>query len=420
MDLEPVLGEENGNDNFRPLKTIPVFSFHLLVSALISIVGVGMAVVFPDNKRCEAYFLMLYLRVIFWFITLNSKKYFIITYFRINSQRETMDLEPVLGEENGNDNFRPLKTIPVFSFHLLVSALISIVGVGMAVVFPDNKRCEAYFLMLYLRVIFWFITLLFDHVIKYHHDKLRMNGFHDFHRATGVHKSVPLYLVSLWNTAIMAIQALMQHYYGDDFGEHCIQSFFSPIVYVSVFTAVECGILAIIHGTYIARLFDHVIKYHHDKLRMNGFHDFHRATGVHKSVPLYLVSLWNTAIMAIQALMQHYYGDDFGEHCIQSFFSPIVYVSVFTAVECGILAIIHGTYIARVMRFNRARPLPDAMRGSFEGCSSVGLTQRNADVAELLEKQADLISFLQDHNLRLNQRLMQMNSEVRTITLPPS
>ncbi|XP_055678220.1 transmembrane protein 192 [Lutzomyia longipalpis] len=237
-----------------------------------------------------------------------------------------MDLEPVLGEENGNDNFRPLKTIPVFSFHLLVSALISIVGVGMAVVFPDNKRCEAYFLMLYLRVIFWFITLLFDHVIKYHHDKLRMNGFHDFHRATGVHKSVPLYLVSLWNTAIMAIQALMQHYYGDDFGEHCIQSFFSPIVYVSVFTAVECGILAIIHGT----------------------------------------------------------------------------------------------YIARVMRFNRARPLPDAMRGSFEGCSSVGLTQRNADVAELLEKQADLISFLQDHNLRLNQRLMQMNSEVRTITLPPS
>lgn len=32
MDLEPVLGEENGNDNFRPLKTIPVFR---LVSRLV-------------------------------------------------------------------------------------------------------------------------------------------------------------------------------------------------------------------------------------------------------------------------------------------------------------------------------------------------------------------------------------------------
>ncbi|XP_059610357.1 transmembrane protein 192 [Phlebotomus argentipes] len=237
-----------------------------------------------------------------------------------------MDLEPVLGEENGNDNFRPLKTIPVFSFHLLVSTLISFIGVGMAVVFPESQRCEAYFLMLYLRAIFWVVTLLFDHMIKYHHDKLRMNGFHDFHRATAVHKSVPFYLVSLWNTAIMAIQTLIQQYYGDDFGEHCIQSLFSPIVYVSIFSAVETGVLAVIHGT----------------------------------------------------------------------------------------------YISRVMRFNRARPLPDAMRGSFDSGSSVGLTQRNADVAELLEKQADLISFLQDHNLRLNQRLMQMNSEVRTITLPPS
>uniref|UniRef100_A0A1B0D9F0 Uncharacterized protein n=3 Tax=Phlebotomus papatasi TaxID=29031 RepID=A0A1B0D9F0_PHLPP len=70
-----------------------------------------------------------------------------------------MDLEPVLGEENGNDNFRPLKTIPVFSFHLLVSTMISFIGVGMAIVFPENKRCEAYFLMLYLRAIFWVVTL---------------------------------------------------------------------------------------------------------------------------------------------------------------------------------------------------------------------------------------------------------------------
>ncbi|GAB0087655.1 Transmembrane protein 192 [Sergentomyia squamirostris] len=237
-----------------------------------------------------------------------------------------MDLEPVLGEENENENFRPLKTVPAFSFHLLMSTLISAIGVGMALVFPENKRCEAYFLMLYLRAIFWVVTLLFDHIVKYHHNTLRMNGFHDFHRATNVHKSVPFLLVSLWNTAIMTIQALMQDYYGPDFGEHCVQGFFSPIVYVSAFSAVETGILAIIHGV----------------------------------------------------------------------------------------------YISRVMRFNKARPLPDALRGTFDHGNSVGLTQRNADVVELLEKQADLIAFLQDHNLRLNQRLMQMNSEVRTITLPPS
>lgn len=46
------------------------------------------------------------------------------------------------------------------SLHLLVSSMISLAGVIMAATWPDNKRCEAYFIMLYMRAIFWLLTFV--------------------------------------------------------------------------------------------------------------------------------------------------------------------------------------------------------------------------------------------------------------------
>lgn len=46
------------------------------------------------------------------------------------------------------------------SFHLLLSAIISLVGIIMAIEWQEEKRCEAYFIMLYLRAFFWLITFV--------------------------------------------------------------------------------------------------------------------------------------------------------------------------------------------------------------------------------------------------------------------
>lgn len=46
--------------------------------------------------------------------------------------------------------------------------------------------------------------------------------------------------------------------------------------------------------------------------------------------------------------------------------------------------------------------------------------QRGADVTELLEKQADLIQYLQQKNQNLNQKICMMSNQLRTVTLGPS
>lgn len=84
---------------------------------------------------------------------------------------------------------------------------------------------------------------------------------------------------------------------------------------------------------------------------MNGYHEFYRATSVHKGIPLYIVTLWNTTIAIIQTLMQHYYGANFGQYCIQQFFSPIVYVTLFCALETIVLSAVNGTYIGTLLLF---------------------------------------------------------------------
>lgn len=80
---------------------------------------------------------------------------------------------------------------------------------------------------------------------------------------------------------------------------------------------------------------------------MNGYHDFNRSIKVHKTVPFYVVSFWNTTLMGIQAFMQHFYGPNFGEHCIESIFSPIVYITIFSSFETIVLAGVNGSYIGK-------------------------------------------------------------------------
>lgn len=113
------------------------------------------------------------------------------------------------------------------------------------------------------------------------------------------------------------------------------------------------------------------MKYHHEQLRMNGYHEFYRATLHHKGIVLHIVSLWNTLILGIQTILQDQYGPNFFRHCPKSFFSPTTYILLFCAFETILLLGAHGCYIVRVNRFNTATLPPDAFRGLSESLSSV-------------------------------------------------
>lgn len=93
-------------------------------------------------------------------------------------------------------------------------------------------------------------------IIRKHHNKLRLNGYHDFHRATEIHKTLPLHIVSLWSAVFLGIQNLMHQFYGVNFWEKCIVvGYMSPIIYATAFSALESLALSVTHISYISEIF---------------------------------------------------------------------------------------------------------------------------------------------------------------------
>lgn len=78
-------------------------------------------------------------------------------------------------------------------------------------------------------------------------------------------------------------------------------------------------------------------------------------------------------------------------------------------------------FLERVRRFNRVQPPPDVIReewlssftqDSYTG-AEVGYRERDSNLSELLEKQADLIRYLRDHNVKLSHRMMLLVAQRR-------
>ncbi|TMW53092.1 hypothetical protein DOY81_001820 [Sarcophaga bullata] len=160
------------------------------------------------------------------------------------------DIEPILST-TGYSHFKKLNTILAYSLHLAISVCISIIGLILAAVWPEERKGEAYFIMTCLRVAFWLITFLFDHLIRQRHNDLRLNGYHNFHRNVIRHNGISLTVVSGWNTLLLMVQALLHHYYGTQLWN----SWFTPITCIAMFQISETVILITTHSTYIVKVY---------------------------------------------------------------------------------------------------------------------------------------------------------------------
>lgn len=154
-------------------------------------------------------------------------------------------------------------------------------------------------------------------------------------------------------------------------------------------------------ATYII---DILVTRQHCDLRRQGYHDFYnRKILTYKSVPFSIVTIWNMTIFLIQAIMLQNVLSEVS-------LSPGVYICTFCGLETTLLTIIHWTYIIKVNHFNSIHSLPDALRDMEQPfIGSLGISIENEKLAELLEKQVDLIYYLKEQNASLKQKLLQFN-----------
>lgn len=204
----------------------------------------------------------------------------------------------------------------------------------------------------------------------------------------------------------------------------------SGIIFVSLWPEAQskCDtyfIFLYLHCVYwlVIMLADYVLKSKHYNLRISGYLDFYQSTYQHIRTPLFIASLWNTAYLLLAVILHHTHKLDYEKYCKSSeWLTPINYILLLTTLELTIIVPVYVNYIKRVLRFNRLRPPPDVTReewltsftqDSYSGHGEVGYHQRGSNLTELLEKQADLIRYLRDHNVKLSHRMMLLASQHR-------
>ncbi|XP_026474032.1 transmembrane protein 192 [Ctenocephalides felis] len=259
---------------------------------------------------------------------LNSSTHGAIFFSDEAGDDETILTAPVLMSDQGKE-FSKIKTIPLFGSQIIVSTLISITSIVFACHWSQETNCEGYYIVQYLHVAFWLFSFVIDHIAHYHHNNIRLKGYHQFYKETSILHRLSLYVVSLWNAVLLAMQTLMQHFYEDDFTKHCGASILSPVGYVTLFVIVETAVLIGVNGVYIYKAFDFNMKH---------------------LPPDVLKSEW----------------------------------------------------------IRQMATMSEGQRSD-----AVGFTQQGRNIAELLEKQADIISYLQEHNTKLSRKLMLMNAQLR-------
>lgn len=183
-------------------------------------------------------------------------------------------------------------------------------------------------------------------------------------------------------------------------------------------------ILLYLHGAhwFIAVIVDQIVKYEHNTLRMNGYLEFHRNTLNHHRLPFYIVSLWTSSLFMVQTLVQHFYLDHLEENCLRKdYLTPLSYYTAIISLEFLLLLFTIGTYIRKVCRFNKLKPLPDVQREEW-ACtmtqssfiaSEIGHGIQQTKFEDFLEKQADLIQYLRDHNQKMSEKIMILNAQLR-------
>ncbi|XP_050305765.1 transmembrane protein 192 isoform X2 [Anthonomus grandis grandis] len=220
-------------------------------------------------------------------------------------------------------------------------------------------------------------------------------------------QTVPLFTFHIFFTLVLDIVAIVYAAIHPDDSSKCREYFIIIYLHVALWII-----------TYIIHI---VTKTIHFNIRLSGYLDFYKETETHSGLPLIIVSVWTVALLFVQTLMQHFYPDNFYEKCIHGgTMSPKAYLCALITLEFCVITGVNINYINKVMQFNKQQAPPDVLKSEWTNAAEVdgvphtevGYREMGSKVYELLEKQADLIQYLKEHNARLNEKVMTLSNQI--------
>ncbi|NXJ65123.1 TM192 protein, partial [Rostratula benghalensis] len=153
--------------------------------------------------------------------------------------------------------------------------------------------------------------------------------------------------------------------------------------------------------------FERYVQHHHSKVRSRGYFSIYRSTRHLKRLPLLIHSTGNAALLLILS-MQHSFPDHSKVYLY--LILGVLGLELISSLTCLVI------YTVKISNFNRAKPRPDIIEEEkmyaypSHITSEIGFRE-NSSLEEIVEKQGDVIEYLQRHNALLSKRLLALTSQ---------
>ncbi|XP_058119265.1 uncharacterized protein LOC131287869 [Anopheles ziemanni] len=158
-------------------------------------------------------------------------------------------------EPDDSIRFDKLQTVPSACIQLFVTLALTVVSVIYTLQQCDTSTvCLYYYMLLYLRGVYWGIVYLIHLYSKSRHQGLNRCGHHTFARKMHRHKKSSLQLVTLSNTVLLLVHTALGHYYGGQFIQRCFVEGFSSVVFVTSITLLESIVIVPVQLSYIVQV----------------------------------------------------------------------------------------------------------------------------------------------------------------------
>ncbi|XP_061586824.1 transmembrane protein 192 [Cololabis saira] len=151
-------------------------------------------------------------------------------------------------------------------------------------------------------------------------------------------------------------------------------------------------------------LFTGCVQHHHNQVRSRGYLQFYRQTQRLKQLPLTIHSAGNVFLLVLM-------GTRLPQTVHTYMLLSVLGLELLVAVPCLLF------YTVKVMQFNSQRAAPDVSQEELSHNYSVTSLptetgfRGGSSLEEVVEKQADLIEYLKQHNTLLSKRLLNLTAQ---------
>ncbi|XP_023655193.2 transmembrane protein 192 isoform X1 [Paramormyrops kingsleyae] len=156
--------------------------------------------------------------------------------------------------------------------------------------------------------------------------------------------------------------------------------------------------------------FERFVQYQHKRVRGRGYLHFYRSTRSMKRLPLLVHSAGNATVMLVLSTQLSLPS---AGHMYTYLLLGVLGLELLFSIPC-LLA-----YTVKVVNFNKEKPSPDVCQEermhAYSGPGSIIDTEtgfrEGSNLDEVVEKQADLIEYLKQHNSLLSKRILSLTSQ---------